>query len=205
MMSRSWLITLFLLSSLQPCLAQSGPRTVGDGTLFLYSPGRSEGYGIYSGDIGGGEIGTPLYSRHHRFGDSTGIGSSTLQTTSATSESMSSRVSSFAPVSGQEGLARPNLPSASALSGSPALSGFTVSPSTGLGGGLYNGLFTGSGLTSGYAESASPFSGQVSRSTSLFQDLDAVPSFSRHRGTHSVLPLSGAEDTSVLKKVEPQF
>jgi hypothetical protein len=180
-----------------PTRAQSaGARTVGDGTAFIFSPGRSEGYGVYSGDIGG-QVGEPLYSHHHRLGESTGIGSSTLQTTSVTSESTPAAVSSFAPAAGQFALTRPNLPSSTfGFTGTPALNGFTVSPA--------NGIFSGNGLTSPYAETGSVFSGQVSQPSSLFQDLNAVPSFSRQH-SHAVLPLTGSGNDDVFKKVQPQF
>jgi hypothetical protein len=182
-------------NSAVPGQAQSvSPKTVGDGTLFVLSPGRSEGYGASSGNIGG-DVGEPLYSRHHRMGQSTGIGGSSLQTTTATSESTPAANSSFVPASSGLGLSRPELASPF-LGGNvnPALNGFTLSPS--------GGALAGSGLTSAYSESPSLFGSQ---SPGLFQDLNAVPSFVE-RHSRMTLPLSGGGGSDdMFKNVEPKF
>lgn len=74
-------------------MADEEPRTVGDGTIFMFSPGRAESYGINSpSDIAASES---FSTRHSRMGNSTGIGSSTLQTTSPTSESSASLSTKF--------------------------------------------------------------------------------------------------------------
>jgi len=190
-----------LLSSfvgVSPARAQSAnPRTVGDGTAFMFSPGRSEGYGIYSGDIGGGDIGTQLYTRHHRMGQSTGIGSSTLQTTSATSESTAFQISDVSVNASQATLTRPNMSASFNSSFSPALSGYTVNPGSGL-----NTIMNDSQLPSTYMHGS--LSGLAETGvTSVFQDLNAVPLFSKR--AHSILPLSGAGSETFFKKVEPQF
>jgi hypothetical protein len=172
----------------------SGPRTVGDGTAFVFSPGRSEGYGVYSGDIGG------------QVGESTGIGSSTLGTTSATSESTKPVATSFTPSVSQFSLNRPALPSPFQGSiGSPALGSFTVTPT--------NGLYSSSGLTSDYAETrsqfsplyASQFGSQIGQQPAgVFQELDAVPSFIKQH-TRAVLPFNSTGNDEVFKKIMPQF
>ncbi len=199
------LFSICTVSFCTPASCQSaGPRTVGDGTVFLFSPGKSEGYGIYSGDIGG-SVGVPLYTRHHRLGQSTGIGASTLETTSATSESTPAAVNAFAPAASQFTLNRPALPSPfQGMSASPALGGNTVSPAQGLYSG--NGLYSGSGLTSPYAEMRSPFSTQMLQqpTAGVFQDMDTVPSFIKQH-TKAVLPLSGTGNDQVFSKVQPQF
>jgi|GEM_PF-5692764 len=194
-------LLLFLIVSAlqsQASLAQSvSPRTVGDGTAFLFSPGRSESYGIYSGDIGGGDIGSQLYSRPNRMGQSTGIGSSTLQTTSATSQSTPFQVDDQSVRASQTTLSRANISGRFDNTISPALNGYTVSPSSGL-----NTIRDASPLSSIYAPGGSAAMG-ASGSTGLFQDLNAVPLFSKR--SHSILPMSGAGSETFFKKVDPQF
>jgi len=195
------LLSLSLIGStvrLPASLAQNvSPRTVGDGTAFMFSPGRSESYGIYSGDIGGGDIGTQLYSRPNRMGQSTGIGSSALQTTSATSESMSFRVGQQSGSSGQVMLTRPNLSASGDSAISPALNGYTVNPANGL-----NTIRDASQLSSTYTQNALSTLG-TGGGAGLFQDLNAVPLFSKK--AHTILPMSGAGGETFFKKVDPQF
>jgi hypothetical protein len=196
-----FLAALSTISAVLPAVAQGqtvGPQTVGDGTVFLFSPGKSEGYGVYSGDIGG-QASDAIFTHHHRLGESTGIGSSTLGTTSATSESTPAAVNNFVPAVSQFTLTRPSLPSPFMGTGtSPALSGTTVSPA--------NGLYSGSGLTSGYSEMISRFSTPAGQAATapVFQDMDAVPSFVKQH-TRAVLPLSTSGNDDALRRVEPQY
>lgn len=88
------LLTVLLLSA--AALADEEPRTVGDGTVFMFSPGRAESYGIKSPIDA--NLTESFSTRHSRMGNSTGIGSSNLQTTSPTSESNASGGDKFSRV-----------------------------------------------------------------------------------------------------------
>jgi hypothetical protein len=184
--------------------AQGQQQTVGDGTLFLYSPGRAESYGIGSGDI------APItnYSRTNA-GASTGIGSSSLQTTAPTGETRPSANSSISSPSAFGS----NLSSASLLqnNSNPALGGYLNTSSFG---GNYS-----SGFGSNYANFASgtkPFS-YASLSAPLFsgslvspfaapgfsQDLNSMPSFSRRN--HMALPMNSGGEDQLFNKIAPHF
>lgn len=183
--------------------AQGQQQTVGDGTLFLFSPGRAESYGIGSGD-------TPItyYSRTSA-GASTGIGSSSLQTTAPTGETRPSANSSISSASAFGN----NLSSSSLLqnNSNPALGGYLNTSSFG---GNYS-----SGFGSNYANFASgtkPFS-YASLSAPLFsgslvspfgapgfnQDLNSTPSFSRRN--HMALPMNSGGEDQIFNKIAPHF
>jgi hypothetical protein len=200
-----------------PARAQSqattaGPRTVGDGTAFVYTPGKSESYGTTSGDIGGGDFGQPLFSRHQRWGQNTGIGSSGLQTQQATSAASPELVQRSPNGGRSSALARPDLsrgflaePSSPALSpASGGIGSFSRSPWQSPGQGFSDGLFSGNGLTSSYSTYGGVRSGALAPSTGIYQDDQAMPSFLGGRGG-SYLPLSGAGDQIIFKGIEPRF
>jgi len=192
------LALLSLTVSVSAVLAQSvSPRTVGDGTAFMFSPGRSESYGIYSGDIGGSDIGTQLYTRHRRMGQSTGIGSSTLQTTSATSESASFQIGDRRVGASQAILSRPNNSASFDGATSPALNGYTTNPANGL-----STIKDASSLSSAYT-SGSLSGMEMNGSTGLFQDLNAVPLFSKR--SHSIFHINSDDNETFFKKMQPQF
>jgi hypothetical protein len=183
--------------------AQGQQQTVGDGTLFLYSPGRAENYGIGSGDTS-----ITNYSRTSA-GASTGIGSSSLQTTAPTGETRPSANFSFSSASAFGN----NLSSSSLLqnNSNPALGGYLNTSSFG---GNYS-----SGFGSNYANFASgtkPFS-YASLSAPLFsgslvspfaapgfsQDLNSLPSFSRRN--HLALPMNSGGEDQLFNKIAPHF
>jgi len=186
---------LIAVVSTAPAQSQS---TVGDATRFLFQQGKAADYGIQGGNIGGAQFGQDLFTRHEKEGNSLGIGSSSLQTTNATSESGVASIAPFSVTQTQKESPRPGVNLGSAIQGysttSPALSGFTVTPDTG--------MYSSSGLTSSFAES-NYGSGAP---TSLYQDLNAVPSFSR-TGPRISLPSASVDSgsDSVLKKGEFQY
>ena len=191
-----WGIFLFLLIGLSagvsPAIAQ---QTVGDGTVFVFTPGKDENYGINS-SAGSSAIGAPLYRQS--FGDSTGIGSSTLQTTAPTGAGSGisrSASTSFTPAV-TSSTAVQNLPwTSQSMTTNPALSGITTSPTRGLS----------SPALAPFSSFGSLYSSQVEQPTGLFQDMQAIPSFNRHIGGRGLLPLSGASNDELFKKVNPHF
>jgi len=173
--------------------------TVGNGTEFVFQQGKEGAYGISGGDIGRTQFGQELFSRHEKEENNLGIGSSTLQTTTVTSEGGKAVIEPFSVTRTQANAVSPSANMSSAIQGfsfsSPALSGITISPTTG--------LYAGSALTPTYAN----FGNSTSLAPGgLYQDLNAVPSFSRGASRLS-LPSIGTESESdwVLKKGGPQY
>ncbi len=134
------LMFVYLMTSVFALVAMSLPaaaqfsyrRTVGDETENKYQPGVSHAV-QYRGSI----IANPSllrnnanngnFTRHTRLGESTGIGGSTLQTTSVTSESRPALVRPFSVSSGTPLITRPNLNiQFGSAAASPALKSFDV-------------------------------------------------------------------------------
>lgn len=185
-----------LILLIPPLEASAQMRTVGDGTVFMFNPGKSESYGIGGNDIGAFKT-ESFNSRHNRLGTSTGIGSSFLQTTSPTSESRPATPTTFASFSGS---GYQNYPLKEG-GGSPALGDYAGGPQ---GSFLGRTPFTQSVLSttdSGQSLSTVGSFGYSGPGSTNF-DLNALPSFSR-RG-RSILPLSGGSD-QMFRKIEPGF
>jgi hypothetical protein len=191
-------LSLVLSNLALPALAQS---PVGDATRFLFEEGKSGEYGIQGHDVGQSQFGQELFTRHAREGNSLGIGSSTLQTTNATSESGVAAIAPFSVTSTQRSAPSPSSNLNMAIQGfgstSPALSGNTVSP--------YSGVYSGSGLTSTYSQTSGVGSYNPA---GLYQDLNAVPSFSRAASRLSLPVIDIRSDSdygSVIKKGGSQY
>jgi hypothetical protein len=79
---RLWKISLILILFMP--IRPAGCQTVGNGTVMAPSAGEREAYGLNSTPLPGG---TGAFPTHHYRSESSGIGGSTVGTTSPTSES----------------------------------------------------------------------------------------------------------------------